>query len=179
MAPRIATDRVVTSPCGSFGTGIAIEPFCGNLNGTGEIVLARVQSPDLFPFTATNYRVSITVIHHDDGSVSGEYQLNGQGARIHAAITCVGTHPNQTGPFTIGGVVDQSTNQALVGRDIGLNAATPDFLSLPIAFFDHGPVSVFGYTFPDIAHAFCAGMPVTSATDFPDIQSEDVSVRTH
>ena len=186
-APTIAASRAPQSPCGYFeqfkNDEIQVtQPFCGNLVGNGEIVFSRAENPFLFPFSEEHYRVTLTAIHHNDGSVSGEYELNGHGARIHASITCVGTpaHQGQITAFTISGVVDQSTDQTLVGRDLGLFAAVPHRLSLPVVFpVQPSPFSSLGYVFPDVGHAFCAGMPVTSAGDFPNIQSEDVSVEIH
>ena len=85
-------------------------------------------------------QISFAAVRHQDGSVSGEYELNGLGTRIHADITCfnaslqspISTFDNIAG---IGGVVSQATDPAMVGADMAfIIKRTRDVMSPPHIF---------------------------------------------
>ncbi len=133
-------------------------------------------------------QISLSAVRRQDGTVSGEYELDGAGTRLHAQITCfqVGVQtvvPHFDGVTAVGGVVTQSTDPAAVGEDLSfIIKGTADQLSPPHIFFGvgNGPFVTAGQTYPNIAAAFCTSPGiVTDAGDSPlyPIQAGHLEIR--
>ena len=181
-APKLTSliiGSVVLLGCKDYGpsnerTALQIAASNDAQTSSGNLVTGSVQ----ITVSGERSRISFTAIRHQDGSVSGEYQLNGRDSRIHAQVLCFRV---SAGGVSVGALVDQSSNPVDIGHDLLFITAVPDRISPPLVdLFDNGPIDIFGYHFPDEARAFCfGGLPVTSAGDLPLYQIENGHIEIH